>query len=374
MSNLPDPPRKTARITCMVHQRLNAEVIDCLKTLGAHTVLVENARCVRQRMRPRFHGLPGLRTELIDDPFEIFRTTVSLESAETVLSTLAAKLNLHAPGRGTVFAQHIEEISLLDPPIIQPEPATAGPLQNDLTLITGILSMTGSGESLARAALKLGAGVPVISLGAGTGIRDRLGLLRITIPPEKELVHLVVPSHDAATIQRLLIEECRMNRPGGGFLYQTPVAAAVVDPLIRIGPQEHAATLEQIIAAVDELKKSTAWRKRFAGMDAATEIPRHARRNECEISFICAEGDADRLVQAALCAGAGGTTTSRVRCLLFSDIEGGIAARERGILCVPQARESAVLEALRHAIDEQGNPVCRFQLLNSPVVFSHQST
>lgn len=364
-------PRPVSRITCTVHRQLGRDAEACFQRLGTHTVLAESARCVRQQIRRAPLGLQHLNPQLHTAPMEIFRTTVDRTAAGLVLRELCSDLDLTTPGRGMVFAQDLIEISRITPPDLPPWGGTFSGLIEDLTLITGIFSRTGSGEAPARAALQLGAAVPVISSGTGTGIRDRIGLLRITIPPEKELVHLIVPSQDAQEVQRLLIESTHLGRPGGGFLYHAPIRAGVVDPLIRIGPQEHAASMEQLIAAVDDLKKSTAWRKRFAGIDPSA-ARRPASRPHREIVFVCAEGQSGRFVDAALRAGAGGATTTRVRCLSSANIEGGTAARERGILCVPAAQEGAVIDALTTVGASLTDPAPRLQLLDAPLVFSHQ--
>lgn len=374
MSDAPVEARDVMRITCKVHQRLNAQVTACLREMGAHTVLVESARCVRQETRPRPFRLPGMRVGIQDAPVEIFRTTVKPEDAVAVLQRLRAVLELDTPGRGTVLAQDLREFSRQAPPesLEIPEDADETGLLKDLTLITAILSTAGGGEGLARVALRFGAGVPVLTLGEGTGIRDRLGLLRIAIPPEKELVQVVVPTQDAAGIMRLFIDEARLDRPGGGFVYQTRLRAGVVDSLVRIGRQEHAASMEQIIAAVDDLKRGTGWRRRFAGMDPGAEGLSRARRNHREVTFVCAEGRSEGFVQRAMRLGAAGATVTRVRCLSFSDVEGGIAARERGVLCIPAALEEAVMEGLLSEMAQDPDGAARLQILDAPSVFSHQ--
>jgi nitrogen regulatory protein PII len=361
------------RITCVVHPRLGAQVTDCLVTLGAHTVLVENARSVRQRIRPRAWVLPGQQIDLENTPIELFRTTVPRESALQVIETLSRTLDLHTPGRGAVYAQEIIEYSQLEPPTLQTDEASDSTAFRDFTLITGILSKAGGGERLTESALRLGACVPIVTRGFGTGLRDQLGLLRITIPPEKELVHLMVPAHDAAGIQRLLIEDARMDRPGGGFLYQTPISAGIVDPLLRIGRQEHAASMEQLIAAMDEIKHGTGWRKRFADPEESTRDARLiTKRKYCEITLVCSEGKANDFVRAAMEVGAGGATTGRIRCLSASDLEGGVGARERGVICVPTAICAPVVQALRDMSSALEDPLCRIQVLDSFSIFFHQ--
>lgn len=372
--------QNATRITCMIHQRLGGRIAACFAKLGASTVLSENARCMRQRVRKRAFGLPGSVIEYDDAPMEIFRTTVRREAVPAVMQALTAAGDLSTPGRGTLFAQDVIEYRDTElPPMEATDSASTPGLLRDLRLLTCILSTASGGDLLSRVALQLGACVPVISLGTGTGIRDRLGLLRVTIPPEKQIVSLMVPAHDAGGIQRLLIEEGRLNRPGGGFLYQTPVRQGVADALLRIGHQTHAASIEQIIAAVDELKDGTSWRKRFAGIDEQRAHAAYGRSGSfVEISFVCAEGRADGLIRAAMNAGAGGVTTSRLRCLGGSaddDTAAGAAARLRGMLCVPSALRERVLKALCEAIEqENATATCRLQVLEAPSVFAYQRT
>jgi hypothetical protein len=375
MSKSLTPACEAVRITCMVHQRLSAKASEILKSMGARMVLQEGARCVRQVNAPGIRRFPGKRLVYQDAPMEIFRTTVSANLAAEMLCRLRDALELDVSGRGSVYAQDIVEHSVLSPP----ESREANQLSRDLTemhhnliLITGIISRAGGAESLARTALKLGAGVPTLTLGEGTGIRDRLGLLRIAIPPEKELVHLMVPAQDAAGLMRMLIDEGGLDRPGGGFLYQSKILAGIPDTLVRIGAQEHAASMEQIIAAVDDLKRGTGWRRRFAGMELAQEGGSPVRRNHREITFICPEGCSDSFVHAAMNRGAAGATVSKVRCLSFSDQEGGIAARERGVLCIPSSLETSVLEALLAEAERDDEFGTRIQVLDAPAVFSHQ--
>lgn len=373
MSDEPTARHDVTRITCAVHPRLGSRVTECLVDLGSHTVLVENARSVRQRVRPRAWVLPGQQVELENSPMELFRTTVPRASALQVIETLAQVLDLHTPGRGAVYAQDITEYSQLEPPVLRETPPGESTAFRDFTLINGILSKAGGGERLTESALRLGACVPIVTRGFGTGLRDQLGLLRITIPPEKEMVQLMVPAHDAAGIQRLLIEDARMDRPGGGFLYQTPISAGIVDPLLRIGRQEHAASMEQLIAAMDEIKHGTGWRKRFADLEESKRDARYVtKRAYSEITLVCSEGKADDFVRAAMDVGAGGATTGRVRCLSASDLEGGVGARERGVICVPTTIREAVVQTLRDMSGALEDPLCRIQVLESFSVFFHQ--
>ncbi|RCK79888.1 MAG: Nitrogen regulatory protein P-II [Candidatus Ozemobacter sibiricus] len=367
-----------ARITLAVHQAQSEQALRTLAALGLPAVLIEKARCVRLRLHNRLWRLLGLDMELSDSPMEMFRWSVAAAEAMPLLHHLARALDLRTPGNGTLYAQEVRECAALRPPALPALPGLAPPtghLPTDLTLITGIQSVSGAEDTLPRLALLLGAGVPIVSRGQGAGVRDRLGLIRITIPPEKELVQLIVPTHDADGLQALLIEEGRLDRPGGGILYQTPVRAGLMDSLLRLGRQEHAASLEQIIAAIDDLKQGTTWRKRvFDGRPLPGRRPTAAGTHR-EICFVCPDGDGDAFVQAAMEAGAPGATLSRVQLVdLTGQAESRNMARERGIICVPAQREASLLEALSRVLAANADSHGLLQVIEASFLFSHQAS
>ncbi len=373
---MPEPavePHAMTRITCMAHQLLEPAITACLQSLDLPTVLIETARGVRQRIRRRAWGLPGLVADLENSPMDVYRVAVPPASAGRIMNALIEAGELRTPGHGMLLAQNIQQYAVPDAPASLGNPEAVPGMLRDMVLMTCILSMTGSGEQLASTVLQLGVCVPVVSRGAGTGIRDRLGLLRITIPPEKDIVRLMIPAHDANGIGRLLIEEGRLDRPGGGFLYQTPIRECLMDPLLRFGRQGHAASMEQIIAALDDLKGGTVWRKRVDRMQARPEQAGDRMRQPFrELTFTCPEGQAERLVRAAMATGAGGATTSRVsRLHLDKGVSGGVA-HEIGMLCVPRAAADAVVRGLCDAMAECQAPGCCVQSLDAPSVFTYQ--
>ena len=374
MNDVPLQAKSATRITCMVHRLAANPVMERMNALGADATLVENARCVRQRVRARGWGLPGHATELDDSPMDVFRTTVPRAAADHIARELIEAGELRTPGHGMLYTQDVVEYSRTELPAIEPDPdPRPSGMLHDMALLTCILSTAGSGEQMAGIALTLGAGVPVVSRGAGTGIRDRLGLLRIAVPPEKEVVRLMIPAHDADGIRSLLIEEGRLDRAGGGFMYQTPIQAGLPDPLLRIGRQRHAASMEQIIAALDNLKGGTFWRKRFvATEDRPERVARQTRRPNREITFTCSEGCAEDWVHAAMAAGADGATTAQARRLGADPAEGSGVARETGVLCVPAAKADSVLDALRNFADRSAHRDSCIQALDAPAAFTHQ--
>lgn len=363
---------KLCRITCSVHQRLSPRVIDRLREIGIRSVLVENGRTVRQRRYRRRSGVRRRTVRLEDSPVELFRFSVAPEHAQPIIRSLIEAAEMDVPGRGAVFAQAVTEYVepgpvLVDSTHLGTWPADL-PMLSDLALITCVLSTAGGGENLARLALELGTGVPIVTLGTGTGMRDRLGLLRITVPPAKELVHLLVPALDAEGVIRQLVEEGKLNRPGRGFVYSAAVQSGVLDTRLQIGPQEHAASIEQVVAAIDELKVGTAWRRRFPGLDQSAGF--RLSRNHSEIVFVCSEERSGVFVDAAMQAGARGATTMRVRRLRKDDSSLGDAARERCIITVPSPVRDSVVNRILEAHNGDRDGLDCLETLPAPVAYT----
>ena len=342
------------RITLVIHHGLCQDAIELLRKIGINSVMLETARTARIRIKTTLLDFLGFSDPIEDSPTDILRIIVNPNDAEKTIAFLIEKLELRIAGRGAVYAQNLQELSEREVPEVKIEKYNKVTLLHDLTLITGIQSQSGSGESISKVALRLGAGVPIVSLGKGTGIRDRLGLLRITISPEKELTYLLVPSFDANGLQNLLIEKGKLNRPGGGFMYQTPIRFGSVDPLVRVGYQAHAASLEQIIAAIDDIKKDTSWRKRIFE-NGGNSLPAKTSYTHREICFICPVEHSDDYIHAAMDCGAAGATMTSMRSLnLSGENTDEITNYENAIICVKKEDEAGVIEAISKISEEKG--------------------
>ncbi len=375
--------RKVDRICCVVHHRMSHRVTQRLVEMGADPIFIEGGRNVRRVVRKRVMGFPGLRRRAHNSPVEFIYATVSPEYTRTVMEALIDAAELRIPGRGSIYAQNVTECRCAEPAAVEQTPtANVSPVRDgsyspefltDISCITVILSMPGSGEQCAQMALELGTCVPLVTLGTGTGMRDQLGLLRVTIPPEKEVVRLLVPEHDSGSIMQLLIEGMRLNRPGSGYIYGAPVKAGLLDTRLNIGFQESAASMEQIIAAIDQLKSGTAWRKRFADIETGQMNAGHRlMTDQKEITVNCLEGSLDGLVAAAMKAGAGGATTFRLRRLFTGDDDSASAARESAVINVPASISSQVINAILDARSNDSDSAGCIQVLDVPIAFNYR--
>lgn len=363
-----------SRVTCCVHHHVSPLVSRGLQAMGVPAVVVESGRTVRQRTVRNRRLWKRQTARLEDSPADLFRFDVPRGHARRYLLGVSDAVDMTIPGRGTIYVQDVEEFRNPVEMVVPDEAVQHDekiPLLRNLALLTFVLSSIGSGERLAGIALELGTGVPLVTLGTGTGMRDRLGLLRITIPPEKELVHLVVPSFDAEGLIRLFIEEGRLNGPGKGFVYSSPVGEGLLDTRLRIGSQKHAASMEQVVAAIDKLHRGTEWRRRF---DPASEMgARDLSRDLAEITVICAEERSGALVSAAQRAGAAGATLSRVRKIYLEDTAHRDSARERCIITLPRHRSDAVIREVMAVSAEHPDWVESVQVLSVPAGYSYRN-
>jgi nitrogen regulatory protein PII len=324
-------------------------------------VFFEPCRTIRKVEMPRTFGLPGTRTDISDSSGDRYYIRVHNSEVEELVQHLKTLVHIDTPGHGSLIVEHLESV----------QTGLEGKQTAELVELTAIVSLPNAGEMLGKTALDYGVGVPVISIGRGTGIRDRIGLLRITIPAQKELVHLIVSKHDLDSIFSILIEHGGMNKPGGGFLYSTPVHSAVVDSRMIVGKQRSPASLEQIVSALDELKGTTRWRKR-----ALDESDFHAsyRKDQLEIVLFCREGESERYIQRMISSGAGGATVSNIQYLGSSEIMRETSAWERIVVLVPTNKAQKIIESISDSdseIPEKGMPIVETQRVLRSYSYTH---
>lgn len=370
-------PHRVSRITCIVNKLFSDKIIEQIFKLGISAVFAETGRTAREFITPRSLGLPGSVIKLQSTPVDVFRFTVQRKQARMVMDYLVKAGGFHIPGRGTIFSQDIIEFTKKEPVFITFEEldnSVTHDIQylNKLSYVTCVLSVPGSGEKLAKVALDLGICVPLITHGSSNDLRDQLGIIRITISPEKEVVHLIMPEQDTESIIKLLLEEGRLDRPGRGFIYQTPVSYGLIDTRMRVGRQEYAASMEQIIAALDQLKGNTFWRKRLdtVGADSVDKnlwLP----DDNCEISVISDEDAEEILKYAGMDAGATGSTVTRVKILISGDKNQKVSSLVQSTFSVSADKTNDVVDAL---LDQSAVGIKfseRLHVLDSPAAYIH---
>lgn len=346
---------KVAKIICEIFKEDTAKTIDALKKIGIEEAHIQPGKNVVLRETSRFAFLPS-KTVLEDDPIHLFRFYVPLEKEDLVLNCLISDLSLNLPGRGTIYSEHItlnrgDNIGLINTAITSCQTGESSVLQNHLIGICCIVQR-GQGNTIVNAALDSGSTVPSVIYGEGTGLRDKLGLLRLTIPAEKEIVMTTVSDTDSDELMRVMIEAGKLDQPGKGFIYNYPVSKGIINSKIFRGKQKHAASMEQVILAIDEMRGNTDWRRRSEAM-AGEQKPKQSAflTNLYDITIICNDGWAMEMVTAAMNAGASGATISKSK---YHHVNGKenpqiSLARESANLIVSEGQKEVLLKAISDA-------------------------
>lgn len=95
----------------------------------------------------------------------------------------------------------------------------------DLALITCIVQK-GQADRIVKASREAGAQGATVYYARGTGVRERLGVLGIAVEADKEVINIVVARDQVDRIVEVMYLEGRLDTPGMGFLYVTPLEKA----------------------------------------------------------------------------------------------------------------------------------------------------
>ncbi len=344
------------RITCIVDRELVSRAEEVLQ--GGRGLVAQPGRGAVLRAR-RWQLDPRKPERMEENPVELFRFFVPSGQDRSAVEFLAREIGLVSPGRGSVFSERVQLFGLL--------PCTLGDnrskdgsevevaVQSRLAYICCIVQR-GEASGLALSVLQMGLSAPVVTYGTGMGFRDKLGLLRITIPADKEVLHLVVPQEDAQEVFDLMTDSARLHHPGRGFIYMSPVRFGVINTRIYLGEVRHVASMEQVIAAIDTLKGNTGWRKKT--VRPSSRRKRSYLNDLTSFTIQGSEGRVEELVRVALQAGAGGATLSNLQVPRSVGIGDGIVSRARqsSDLIIPTSMVETAYRSVSEALTENAGP------------------
>lgn len=302
------------QITVIINKALFNQLQTVLSEIGIHTLHISAGRSVMLKENKGINKLLYSDDSIADEQSVICSFFTSEEMESQLLQHIIGKMDLSIPGRGSIYSMsvtlvdasasfQIQNASLSNTNVV--------PRQKNLVGISAIL-MRGEGDQTARVLLDSGTCVPVVTFGIGTGLRDKVGLWRVTIPAEKEVISGICEANDAETIMNMMIDQGQLDKPGKGFIYLYPINQGLINTKFYIGMPAHAASMEQIIYSIDELKGDTTWRRREGASDCG-ESGRKFLLDLVDINLYCKEGNAESLVKAAMDAGAAGATITRLK-------------------------------------------------------------
>jgi hypothetical protein len=345
--------QRLIRIDCLIYQEMADSLNEVFTELSLPEIFIRSARAVvfREKQSRFFSHRNKLKLE--ESPINFFSFYLPEAYELKVLSFIADKVDFTIPGRGSVFSTSVTVYRktplVFNEAILEdlPEPVVT-PLRNLVCLVA--IVNRGEGNDLAKALLQTGRALPVITYGTGVGLRDKLGLLRITISAEKEIVQTIVAGHDADANFNRMVEAANLDYPGKGFLYSYPVSAGVLDTRMIRGRAFYLASMEQIVSAIDTMKGHSEWR-RDSPLKKMRIFDRHAQWDNLRI--LSRESAGHEKTRAVMNLGAGGATQCRLRYYDLSDETDRTISHEREIndLVINEETKSRIIEAIDEGED-----------------------
>jgi len=367
--------KSVSRITAFVNRNISKDILDSLKEVGVIDLHLAAARSpVIEERKGIFALLPG--RDLVDDPLDIISFLVAIEAGDSVLNFIVEKGQLNLPGRGSVYSEEIElgmahELCQCQENKLEPFATEKAPFQQ----LTGICCIVqrGQGDSVARIALDTGVCVPSLHFGVGAGVRDKMGLLRITIPAEKEVINIATSPYDAEVIMEMMVEVGKLDQPGKGFIYLYPLKQGIINMKVTRGEHRHAASIEQIVAAIDHIRGGAEWRRRTGTIGKKGEKRMDYLTGLVDLTLLCDGGTGTDLVGVAMSAGAPGATIARLKHVRPQDspLSEVSPAREACSMIVSNNQVGGILNALEEAGAFTDNCHGQIQLRQVPKAFTY---
>ena len=337
-----------SKISCIADANVAPFVAAALDDLAIPEAFVQRAKQLSLTERSSLLGLRSRRVAA-EDRAELIRFYAPKRYESGILRRVAEAADLYLPGRGSIFAEDALVRRGYEDAFDEERLAGLAPVEtakNETHSVLCCIVQRGMAESIALTVLEMGLCVPMVSFGEGMGLRNKLGLLRITIPVDKEVMYFIVPERDADLLEGVAVHKARLDRPGQGFIYRFPVRAQAVNLRVSRGRRDSAASMEQVIAALDELRGSSEWR-RLSPAKRAQARPDSSSGSLLCLSIIAEEGAVGDFVRAAMDAGAGGATLVPLERRSYTKTaERSSHARETCDLIIPKAIADTVMAAI----------------------------
>ncbi|TGL54533.1 hypothetical protein EHQ59_06640 [Leptospira kemamanensis] len=361
------------RITTIVHKDLSDELQKTFKDLNVPYYSWELGRYpILKRNRIFLLNLYS-SNQLYDLPVVIFQVFTDKKTEDFLLNSIIEAADLTIPGHGSIYSEEVKVYNPIAESFLYHNPMKVKKALG-FTGLTGIFCIIqrGAADNMSHYILENGIAVPTITYGIGRGLRDRLGLLRITIPKEKEIVKMVVHSSDAEHALNFIIEAGKLDLPGKGFIFQYPIKRGLINTKISLDGPKQAASMEQVISALDHLYGNLEWRRQFTTFRKGGR-----KRNYFEgvnIHLNAKEGTVEKILMKLAKLGISGATISQDKLIKRENEEINFdPARDSANLLIPKSMLAEVISEL----DGYGFFTNEFEgiayTMEIPRAFSYQS-
>ncbi|MDP8237801.1 MAG: hypothetical protein P9X24_01810 [Candidatus Hatepunaea meridiana] len=346
--------KKLSKISGIFHGGVTSSIVEALNSAGIVDLQLTDARTLMLREKKGPFGI-GFETVIVEEHADFLSFLVPSKQEKTAMNLIVDKSKMDTSGRYTIFSEDVRLIKNHD--LCQENFIDSTETGKTYTLQTKLMGICcivyrGEGNHVARVALDTGTCVPGVTFGIGTGLRDKLGLLRITIPAAKEVINLIASSDDAEAVMDMMINAGNLDQPGKGFIFLYPVGKGIINRKVTRELPKHAASMEQIIAAMDEIEGGTRWRLRsMSGKVSESKQKRAYLENLTNLIVTCNEGRGNDLVKAAMSVGAAGATIIKLKHISPSDSEQSkiSPAREESNLVVGENLVPDIVDAIEKA-------------------------
>ncbi len=358
-------------VTAILPRRTSSEVTDFLLDSPGRRLLAINARGTVIKDRWYQSLIP-----IISPEQELLHFLLPRNEVDGLMQQIVALGQLRLAGAGAVFTHELKRvIATKDFPDWQcgthPDVSAAMRFKRNLVGISATVQSANC-EAVARAAIKAGAHGPTVHYCEGRGVRDRLGILRFTQNPDKEIIRVIVDEMDAEAVFEAMATAGRLTEPGRGIIASMPVHRGLIKLPGVTESTRYGASLHQIIHAIDDLKGGADWRATGNMVEQSSRATggalsffglrsggsRKYLHNLVRITCTTKRKQVDVLVDAALKAGAPAATTVFGRLVESECAVTGAGLRlnrELGSvqMILPQKQVEPVIEVLRKTTEEQ---------------------
>jgi nitrogen regulatory protein PII len=89
----------------------------------------------------------------------------------------------------------------------------------DKTDVITCIVQKGNAENVVKTVLEAGAQGATVLQGRGTGVRQKLGVLDLSLTPEKEVILVVTKEAQTEAVFNAMVAMGELEKPGRGFAY-----------------------------------------------------------------------------------------------------------------------------------------------------------
>lgn len=334
-----------AKFTVNVYKFVSPLILEAMKKSEIKEYYFQQSRSIVSVEKKNFLFSSKISSmENIMDTYHFYTTP---EKEYEIYNSMVQIAGLNQEGRGSIFSEPALLVEKSESEVVSSDINFNRDFNEKLMGIYCIIQR-GRGNIVAKTALDNGSSVPAVFYGIGGGIRDRMGLIRITIPAEKEMVNIIVAEHDCLGMMNVLIDAANLDRPGMGFIFCYPVNFAAIDTKGFIGSHRAAASISQIVNALDEVIGNTDWRKRVINPFKHKE--RTYLENLENLMLICNDTKAREMLDVAMSYGATGATISKCRKIAFNNLNVQTkTAFEISDMVVGVSQKKGILDSLINA-------------------------